>query len=166
MLPIQVKRAAVRETVEALVACLLGEEGLGCPLAGSLMSPVYRGEPAHHIGVLSLLTADSQANFQTKARGLLSNHLPQMHCRWICASIMASDDQLNSGRFCIQLGKCMHAPSSIGNKKSPIRTSHPRMMGSLPCMPNALSEVPTTGLARGLLESICSFGLCRILIGR
>jgi hypothetical protein len=47
--------------VEALVACLLREEpGLGCPLADGLISAVFRGEPAHYVGVLSRLTADSQ----------------------------------------------------------------------------------------------------------
>ncbi len=56
---IQVHRAAVKATVEALKDCLLGS-GMSCPLAQSLISAVSPGEPAHYISTLYQLGQDSQ----------------------------------------------------------------------------------------------------------
>ena len=55
----QVHRAAVKATVEALKDCLLGS-GMSCPLAQSLISAVSPGEPAHYISTLYQLGQDSQ----------------------------------------------------------------------------------------------------------
>ena len=55
----QVHRAAVQTTVEALKECLLGS-GMSCPLAQSLISAVSPGEPAHYISTLYQLGQDSQ----------------------------------------------------------------------------------------------------------
>ena len=55
----QVHRAAVKATVEALKECLLGS-GMSCPLARSLISAVSPGEPAHYISTLYQLGQDSQ----------------------------------------------------------------------------------------------------------
>lgn len=58
----QVHRAAVKATVEALKDCLLGS-GMSCPLAQSLISAVSPGEPAHYISTLYQLGRDSQVTF-------------------------------------------------------------------------------------------------------
>lgn len=57
---VQVKREAVRATVQELKDCLL-ESGMSCALAESLISPVYRGEPTHYISTLFQLGQDPQA---------------------------------------------------------------------------------------------------------
>ncbi|CAL5224917.1 g7683 [Coccomyxa viridis] len=56
---LKVRSEAVRATVESLMDCLL-KSGLTCGLAGSLISPVSRGEPAHYISTLYQLGQDSQ----------------------------------------------------------------------------------------------------------
>ena len=56
---LQVQAKAVRATVESLTDCLL-KSGMSCALAGSLVSPVSRGKPAHYISTLYQLGQDSQ----------------------------------------------------------------------------------------------------------
>ena len=79
-LVLQVTRSAVRATVATLMGCLLmGEPGLGCTLTDKLLSPIFRGEPAHYISTLPFLGQDSQVRRLTVLQDSL--HVCSMeHC--------------------------------------------------------------------------------------
>ncbi|GAB4818162.1 hypothetical protein N2152v2_005208 [Parachlorella kessleri] len=58
--PLPVNYTRVQQTVAALIACLLGDLGLRCPLAAALMSPVSGGTVQHYISILRTITEDPQ----------------------------------------------------------------------------------------------------------
>ncbi|KAL4441829.1 hypothetical protein ABPG77_003745 [Micractinium sp. CCAP 211/92] len=74
-----VNYTAVQASVQGLMQCLMNTtQGLGCPFAQAMMTPVSQGHLSHYIGILRSLTADPQtpdANIKSDYERFLWNWL-------------------------------------------------------------------------------------------